>query len=65
MRYRQRPQTDGEVGWADAAPAPMIAAEPWQVLPPGEISRLAHPGVCNAVTYASLACSERIEPPTF
>lgn len=27
--YRQRPQTEGEVGWADAATAPMIAEEPW------------------------------------
>ncbi|MBA3653481.1 MAG: ribbon-helix-helix protein, CopG family [Actinobacteria bacterium] len=27
--YRRRPQDDGEVGWADAATAAMIADEPW------------------------------------
>ena len=27
--YRRRPQTEAEVGWADAASARMIADEPW------------------------------------
>lgn len=27
--YRRRPQTDDEVGWADAATAQMIAEEAW------------------------------------
>lgn len=27
--YRQRPQTEAEVGWADEATARMIAEEPW------------------------------------
>ncbi len=27
--YLRRPQTDAEVGWADAATAAMIAEEPW------------------------------------
>ena len=27
--YRRQPQTEQEVGWADAATAAMIAAEPW------------------------------------
>lgn len=27
--YRQQPQTDREVGWADAATVQMIADEPW------------------------------------
>lgn len=27
--YRNRPQTDAEVGWADASSARMIAEEPW------------------------------------
>jgi Arc/MetJ-type ribon-helix-helix transcriptional regulator len=27
--YRDRPQADGEVGWADEASARMIAEEPW------------------------------------
>ncbi len=27
--YRRQPQTDAEVGWADAATTTMIALEPW------------------------------------
>lgn len=27
--YRARPQTEGEVGWADAATIAMINEEPW------------------------------------
>lgn len=27
--YRARPQTPGEVGWADAATVAMIGEEPW------------------------------------
>ncbi|MCA1691062.1 MAG: ribbon-helix-helix domain-containing protein [Acidimicrobiales bacterium] len=27
--YRRRPQTDSEVGWADAATEAMINREPW------------------------------------
>ena len=27
--YRRQPQTEQEVGWADAATAAMIAEEPW------------------------------------
>ncbi len=27
--YRERPQTDDEVSWADAATVAMIADEPW------------------------------------
>jgi Arc/MetJ-type ribon-helix-helix transcriptional regulator len=27
--YRERPQSDQEVGWADAATVEMIADEPW------------------------------------
>jgi Arc/MetJ-type ribon-helix-helix transcriptional regulator len=27
--YRQHPQGDGEVGWADSATVQMIADEPW------------------------------------
>ena len=27
--YRRKPQTDAEVGWADAATARMIGEEPW------------------------------------
>lgn len=27
--YRRQPQTDSEVGWADASSVAMIAEEPW------------------------------------
>lgn len=27
--YREHPQTEADVGWADAATARMIAEEPW------------------------------------
>lgn len=29
MGYRETPQTEGEVGWADEATVRMIADEPW------------------------------------